>query len=88
MFGSDHPIKFRIYKSSPVFRNRIHRIRIWIQHFRLNTDPDPDLIRIQGFDDQKMEKKFDIFLIKNCTSKKDVQATGEAFRPLKRTSST
>jgi hypothetical protein len=32
----------------------IHFIRIWIQHFRLNTDPDP--IRIQGFDDQKMKK--------------------------------
>jgi hypothetical protein len=40
------------------FRIRIHliRIRIWIQHFRLNTDPDPDLIRIQGFDDQKLKK--------------------------------
>jgi hypothetical protein len=25
----------------PVFRIRIHLIRIWIQHFRLNTDPDP-----------------------------------------------
>jgi hypothetical protein len=24
------------------------------QHFRLNTDPDP--IRIQGFNDQKLEK--------------------------------
>jgi hypothetical protein len=28
-------------------RIRIHSIRI--QHFRLNTDPDP--IRVQGFDD-------------------------------------
>jgi hypothetical protein len=29
-------------------------IRIWIriQHFGLNTDPDP--IRIQGFNDQKL----------------------------------
>jgi hypothetical protein len=27
----------------------IHFIRIRIQHFRLNTDPDPDPIRIQGF---------------------------------------
>jgi hypothetical protein len=37
-------------------RIRIHliRIRIRIQHFRLNTDPD--LIRIQGFDDQKLKK--------------------------------
>jgi hypothetical protein len=29
-------------------------VRIRIQHFRLNTDPDP--IRIQGFDKQKVEK--------------------------------
>ncbi len=36
------------------FRIRIHLIRIRIQHFRLNTDPDP--IRIQGFDDQKFKK--------------------------------
>jgi hypothetical protein len=34
-------------------RTGIHFIRI--QHFRLNTDLDPDLIRIQGFDDQKFE---------------------------------
>ncbi len=34
-----------------VFRIRIHLIRIRIQHFRLNTDPDP--IRIQGFDKTK-----------------------------------
>jgi hypothetical protein len=27
-----------------------------IQHFMLNIDPDPDPIRIQGFDDQKMKK--------------------------------
>jgi hypothetical protein len=31
-------------------------IRIRIQHFRLNTDPDPDPIWIHGFDDQKLEK--------------------------------
>ncbi len=39
-------------------RIRIHfiRIQIWIQHFRLNTDPDPDPIRIQGFNDQKLKK--------------------------------
>ncbi len=35
-------------------RIRIHFIRIRIQHFRLNTDPDP--IRIQGFNDQKLKK--------------------------------
>jgi hypothetical protein len=41
-----------------VFWIRIHgvliRIRIWIQHIRLNTDPDP--IRIRGFYDQKFKK--------------------------------
>ncbi len=37
-----------------MFRIRIHLIRIRIQHFLLNTDPDP--IRIQGFDDQKLQK--------------------------------
>jgi hypothetical protein len=38
----------------PGFRIRIHLIRIQIQHFRLNTDPDQ--IRFQGFDDKKREK--------------------------------
>ncbi len=38
----------------PVFRIRIHWFRI--RHFRLNTDPDLDLIRIQGFDDQNWNK--------------------------------
>ncbi len=28
----------------PEFLIRIHLIRIWIQHFRLNTDPHPDPI--------------------------------------------
>jgi hypothetical protein len=39
----------------PVFRIRIHliRTRICIQHFRLNTDLD--WVRIQGFDDQKLQ---------------------------------
>jgi hypothetical protein len=35
-------------------RIRIHFIRIRIQRFRLNTDPDP--VRIQGFNDQKLKK--------------------------------
>jgi hypothetical protein len=35
-------------------RIRIHFIRIRIQHFRLNTDPDPIRIRIKGFNDQKL----------------------------------
>ncbi len=43
-------------------RIRIHFIRIRIQHFRLNTDPDtdldPDPIRIQGFNDQRLIKKY------------------------------
>jgi hypothetical protein len=48
-------------------RIRIHFIRIRIQHFRLNTNPDP--IRIQGFNDQKWKKitaENFFFLIKNC----------------------
>jgi hypothetical protein len=31
-------------------------LRIRVQHFRLNTNPDPDPIRIQGFIDQKLGK--------------------------------
>jgi hypothetical protein len=31
-------------------------VRIRIQHFRLNTNLDPDTIRIQGFDDQNWKK--------------------------------
>jgi hypothetical protein len=31
-------------------------LRIRIQHFRKNTNPDPDPIRIQGFNDQKLKK--------------------------------
>jgi hypothetical protein len=42
---------------SSVFQIRVHLTRIRIQHFRLNTDADPDLkFRIQGFDDQKLKK--------------------------------
>ncbi len=41
-------------------RIRIHFIRIRIQHFRLNTDPDPDPIRIQSFNDQKLKKITDV----------------------------
>jgi hypothetical protein len=48
-------------------RIRIHFIQIRIQHFRLNTDPDP--IRIQGFHDLKSRKKITVenvfFYIKN-----------------------
>jgi hypothetical protein len=57
----------------PVLRIRIHFIRIRIQQFRLNNNPDPDPIRIQGFNDQKIGKKFQLkkkillffFFIKN-----------------------
>ncbi len=37
---------------------RIHFIRIRIQHFRLNTNPDPHPIWIQGFNDQKLKKNY------------------------------
>ncbi len=37
-------------------RIRIHFIRIRIQHFMLNTDPDSIRIRIQGFNDQDWKK--------------------------------
>ncbi len=37
-------VKNFVYDHAPstVFRIRIHRVRIWIQHFRLNIEPDPD----------------------------------------------
>jgi hypothetical protein len=59
--------------------------------FQVNTDPDP--IRIQGFDDQKLKKKIQlkIFLLLFFDNKLQfdfVRATGEAFTPQKRTSST
>jgi hypothetical protein len=41
-----------------VFRIRIHLIRI--QHFRLQTDPDPNLIGIEGFDNQKFIKNLQV----------------------------
>ncbi len=58
----------------------------------LNLDPntDPDPIRIQIFDDQKLKEKkysWNFFDQKLQLSIKDVQAT-EAFSPQKRTSST
>jgi hypothetical protein len=36
----------------------IHFFRIRIQHLRMNTNPDPDPIRIQGFKDQKFKKNY------------------------------
>jgi hypothetical protein len=37
-------------------RIRLYFIWIRIQHFRLNTNPDPDPIRIQGPNDQELKK--------------------------------
>ncbi len=56
--GHDDPISVLYKKSTSVFRSGTvkHSIGIRIQHFRLNTDPDLDSIRIQGFDDKKLEK--------------------------------
>jgi hypothetical protein len=53
----------------------------------VNSDPDP--IRIQGFDDQKLKKKYtdDNFFDKNLQFIY-VRATEDAFSPQKRTSST
>jgi hypothetical protein len=57
------------------------------------TGPDPDPIRIRGFNDQKLKKKiqqkiFSIFFFYQKLQFTYVQATGEAFSPQKRTSST
>ncbi len=49
----------------PGLRIRIHFIRI--QHFRLNTDLDPDAIRIQGFNDQKLKN-----ITYSCKKKKKI----------------
>jgi hypothetical protein len=52
------------------YRIRIHLIRIRIQRLMLETNPDPDPIRIHGFNDQKLRKKLQLkkklnfFLIK------------------------
>ncbi len=43
--------------------SRIHLIRIRIQRLRLDTNPDP--IRIQGFNEQKLKKKYSRKKIKN-----------------------
>jgi hypothetical protein len=47
-------LKNHAWKSG--LRIRIYFILIRIQHFRLNTDPDPDPIWIQGFNDEKVKK--------------------------------
>jgi hypothetical protein len=54
-----HELSVQLLEYKPGLRIRIRirlmRIRIRIQHFRLNADPDS--IRIQGFDNQKLKKK-------------------------------
>ncbi len=81
---------------------RIHFFRIRIQSLMLeaNTDPDPDPIRIPGFNDQKLKKNYNwkfflyFFLLKNCNlpipkdSIKYVQIIEEAFSSHKRPSNT
>jgi hypothetical protein len=90
-----YTIGWKTSKNSVSDPYRIHLIWIRIHHFRLNTDPDP--IRIQGSDDQKLEK-FTTKKIKFFGSKttiylslgpqKIVQAREEAFSPQKRISRT
>jgi hypothetical protein len=42
----------------PVLWIRIHFFRIRIQSLTLETNTDPDPIRIQGFNDQKLKKNY------------------------------
>ncbi len=77
------------------FRIRIHWVRIPIQHFRLNADPEPEprFWWPKIGKNSQLRKKFDIFWSKigithPWGSIKDVQATGESFTPQKKTSST
>jgi hypothetical protein len=75
------------------FGSALVSMRTQIQHFRSMR------IQTQGFYDKNCKnfkaEKINVFFIKNCnlliirpTSIKDVQATGEAFSPQKRTSRT
>jgi hypothetical protein len=65
-------IKYLDLSEKTVLRICINLFRIWIQHFKLNTDTDLDPVPIQVFDDKKIGKNlqlkifFDIFKIKNC----------------------
>jgi hypothetical protein len=49
-YGSEDPDP---YQMSQIWNTGL---LIRIQHFRLNTEPDPDPIWIQSFDDQKLNK--------------------------------
>jgi hypothetical protein len=74
----------------PEHRRLIHTIyKKTVQLTSRAVDPD-NLIRIQDFDDQKLKNKNtaeNLFLIK-ILQFTFVKATGEAFSPQKRTSST
>jgi hypothetical protein len=80
----------------PVCRIRIYSIRIWIririQHFRLNSDPDPGFWWTKIWKNLQLKKKLNFQIKLQLThpldSIKDIQATEEAFSPQKRTSST
>jgi hypothetical protein len=65
--------------------------KLWIRIYKaFQVNPDP--IWIQGFNDQKLKKKIQLIFLKYLFDQKlqftYVQATGEAFSPQKRTSST
>ncbi len=68
-------------------------IRIRIQHFRLNTDPDPGVLMTKNYKKNLQLKKIKFFGSKILftypwASIKDVQVTKEAFNSQKRTSRT
>jgi hypothetical protein len=50
------PVEWSAAQIAPASTQPTIESDIRIQHFRLNTDLDPDTIRIQGFDDQKLKK--------------------------------
>ncbi len=52
--------------SNPVFRIRVHWVRIRIQHFRLNTDPDPGFWWLDIEKIYSWKKNLIYFLIKSC----------------------
>ncbi len=65
LLNNDHALHTAVFQLGkilivPGFRIRIHFLRIRIQRIRMgaNTDPDtdPDPIRIQGFNGQKLKK--------------------------------
>jgi hypothetical protein len=86
----------------PMFRIRIHLVRIRIQNFRLNNDPDPDtnwihagsrvLMTKNKNKNDSWKKIMNFFLdlklqfTYSQASIKDFQATKEAFTLQKRTS--